>query len=226
MLTGKDLAEFAISKIGTPYVYGAKGEYGELTRDWLTTLIKFYPNMYSADYIKKAEKYVGKVCCDCSGLISWYTKKLLSSTMLKGTADYTGYIKDIDKAPVGAVLWRQGHVGVYIGNGYCVEARGIAYGTVKTKVKDRDFTHYLLFDWMIYDKNTQVETVYVKPTVTLKRGSKGEGVKWLQHKLGITEDGSFGPATELTVKLFQKNNKLEVDGIVGPATRAALERVV
>ena len=30
-LTGKGLADFAISKIGTPYVYGAKGADGKLT---------------------------------------------------------------------------------------------------------------------------------------------------------------------------------------------------
>jgi peptidoglycan hydrolase-like protein with peptidoglycan-binding domain len=35
-------------------------------------------------------------------------------------------------------------------------------------------------------------------------------------------DGIFGWGTEYAVKLFQIANDLEVDGIVGPATRAKL----
>jgi peptidoglycan hydrolase-like protein with peptidoglycan-binding domain len=34
----------------------------------------------------------------------------------------------------------------------------------------------------------------------LKVGSKGEDVKQLQAKLGLTADGSFGPNTEKKVK--------------------------
>jgi peptidoglycan hydrolase-like protein with peptidoglycan-binding domain len=52
----------------------------------------------------------------------------------------------------------------------------------------------------------------------LKRGSKGKNVKDLQEFLGIEDDGVFGPGTEKAVKLWQKENNLIVDGIVGPAT--------
>lgn len=50
----------------------------------------------------------------------------------------------------------------------------------------------------------------------LKLGSKGKQVKELQEFLCIEADGNFGPQTENAVKSFQKNNKLIIDGIVGP----------
>jgi putative chitinase len=52
----------------------------------------------------------------------------------------------------------------------------------------------------------------------LKVGSKGEDVKQLQAKLGLTADGSFGPNTEKKVKEWQAANGLTADGIVGPGT--------
>jgi len=52
----------------------------------------------------------------------------------------------------------------------------------------------------------------------LKVGSKGEDVKKLQEKLGLSSDGSFGPGTEKAVKNWQSANGLTADGIVGPGT--------
>jgi len=52
----------------------------------------------------------------------------------------------------------------------------------------------------------------------LKNGSKGEDVKTLQTKLGLTADGSFGPNTEKKVKEWQSANGLTADGIVGDGT--------
>jgi putative chitinase len=56
----------------------------------------------------------------------------------------------------------------------------------------------------------------------LKVGSKGEDVKKLQEKLGITADGSFGPGTEKKVKEWQSANGLKADGIVGSGTWAKM----
>jgi hypothetical protein len=37
----------------------------------------------------------------------------------------------------GVILWKSGHVGVYIDNGEAIEAKGFSYGIVKTKAKGR-----------------------------------------------------------------------------------------
>ena len=61
---------------------------------------------------------------------------------------------------------------------------------------------------------------------TMRRGSRGEGVKELQQKLGMRQaDGIFGPATETAVRTFQKTQGIKVDGIVGPETRARIMRL-
>lgn len=56
----------------------------------------------------------------------------------------------------------------------------------------------------------------------LKVGSKGEDVKKLQAKLGMTADGHFGPGTEAKVKAWQAANGLTADGIVGNGTWSKL----
>jgi putative chitinase len=52
----------------------------------------------------------------------------------------------------------------------------------------------------------------------LKLNSKGEDVKKLQTKLGLTPDGIFGAGTEKKVKEWQSANGLTPDGIVGDGT--------
>ena len=52
----------------------------------------------------------------------------------------------------------------------------------------------------------------------LKLGSKGDDVKKLQTKLGLSADGDFGKNTEEAVKSFQLKNALTPDGIVGDNT--------
>ena len=59
----------------------------------------------------------------------------------------------------------------------------------------------------------------------LKKGSKGDDVKKLQEKLGLTADGSFGPNTEKKVKEWQTANGLTADGLVGDGTWSKLFEV-
>jgi murein DD-endopeptidase MepM/ murein hydrolase activator NlpD len=67
---------------------------------------------------------------------------------------------------------------------------------------------------------TVVAAAPAKPS--LKVGSKGADVKYVQKKLGLTADGAFGPKTQAAVKSFQTKNGLEATGIVGPKTWAKL----
>lgn len=56
----------------------------------------------------------------------------------------------------------------------------------------------------------------------IKINDRGDDVKALQIKLGVTADGIFGRNTEAVLKQFQKNHGLVADGIAGPKTLAAL----
>lgn len=69
---------------------------------------------------------------------------------------------------------------------------------------------------------------YPQPTKLLRMGSRGNDVKWVQWGLGrhgykLTVDGIWGKKTEAAVREFQSVKKLVCDGIVGPATIAALK---
>ena len=72
---------------------------------------------------------------------------------------------------------------------------------------------------------------YCQPKSSLKKGSKGSGVRWLQWWLrlwgyAITADGVFGPETEGAVIHFQQRLGLEPDGIAGSATQNALKGII
>lgn len=61
----------------------------------------------------------------------------------------------------------------------------------------------------------------------LRRGTKGEAVRVAQdllarHGVEIRVDGDFGPGTDNLVRAFQEAKGLLADGVVGPATWAAL----
>lgn len=54
----------------------------------------------------------------------------------------------------------------------------------------------------------------------LKVGSKGNDVKLLQEKLGLTADGSFGPKTEAAVNAWLTKNGLTADGTITSANKS------
>lgn len=243
-LTGTGLAEFAKGKIGTSYVYGAKGADGKFTQNRLNVLAAGYPNVFTPNYIAKASAKVGKICTDCSGLPSWYTGHVLGSSQLYAQAYTRLPIANVKDFAPGTILWKNGHVGVYIGleNGVpmCMEAKGIAYGTVKSKVSATKWKNGLTFSWITYSYTTNLASTatykgsnpYAQPTATVKYikaevNVAKESVKWLQWELvesgySITIDGKFGTKTRTALKAFQASCKIEVDGKCGPATRAKL----
>jgi murein L,D-transpeptidase YcbB/YkuD len=57
----------------------------------------------------------------------------------------------------------------------------------------------------------------------LRNGSTGDNVKYLQAALGdLKVDGIFGALTEKAVRKFQRQQKIQVDGIVGAQTWSRL----
>jgi peptidoglycan hydrolase-like protein with peptidoglycan-binding domain len=60
-------------------------------------------------------------------------------------------------------------------------------------------------------------------TVVLKQGSRGTVVKVLQHQLHVEVDGVFGPRTAAAVKAFQKSVHLASTGVVAVKTWMAIE---
>ena len=130
--TAAGLIQHCKDKLGTPYVYGAKGEV--LTRAILDRLARENPGTYTSTYKAKAARYIGQRCTDCSGLISWYTGILRGSYNYHDTAVERVGIDHLDESMVGWALWKPGHIGVYIGDGWCIEAKGINYGTIKSRV--------------------------------------------------------------------------------------------
>ncbi len=56
----------------------------------------------------------------------------------------------------------------------------------------------------------------------LSLNATGDAVKWVQRRLGLVDDGKFGPQTDAAVKAFQQSAGLSADGKVGPKTWTAL----
>ena len=82
--TSRELIEFCKGKLGTPYVFGMKGQV--LTEALLKQLAAENPKVYTPQYITKARSFMGKHCTDCSGLITWCTGILRGSANYKETA--------------------------------------------------------------------------------------------------------------------------------------------
>lgn len=142
-MTGRQLVDFARSKIGTPYLYGCKGE--KLTKEKFEYLQKTYGKNYVWD---SDAKKIGKVCVDCSGLISWGTNVMRGSSQWYEKATQRHPISTIDKAPAGALLYMKGHITIYTGyyNGkhWSVGADGSKYGVQEVPITFHKFTHWLL----------------------------------------------------------------------------------
>lgn len=153
MLTNLGLIKFIKTKLGTPYVYGMKGTV--LTLAKYNSLKAQYGNLiWDSDRNK-----IGQICCDCSGLISWYTGIIRGSTQYKELAKKVYPISTIKNAPIGAAVWKQGHIGVYIGNGEYIAEDGSAYGCRKNKLSNASFTHWFKITDIQYIEEEDDEVV-------------------------------------------------------------------
>lgn len=153
-------------------------------------------------------------------------------TYAKGKGAEWGEIKTLPDVP-GIALRFDGHVGYYIGGGYAIEWRGFAYGCVKTKVKDRKWTHWYKLPCIDYGAGSLVENggkVYQLGERELQKGSKGADVKALQTYLAALgynlgsygTDGDFGSYTLSAVTSFQQEHGLPATGTADAGTIDAL----
>lgn len=86
------------------------------------------------------------------------------------------------------------------------------------------------YNLTVYDQvPSDAVNPYPEPNITLKRGSKGSGVRWLQYQLNsklglcLAVDGIFGKNTETVLISYQKFHNILADGICGPQTRRYLK---
>lgn len=248
-------AEKALDE-GWKYWYGTCGY--EATQSLYERKRKQYPKHYTDSRAATYKKHIaeGRMVADCVGLIKaffWTSNGTAenkyqanncpdrSANGMFSLCEQTGKIASLPNTP-GLVVWNDGHIGVSLDGVYAIEARGFNYGVVRTKIADRSWTHWgklpaSMLDYgsgdVIQETVDEAECPYAEPTKNLKKGSKGEGVKWVQCMLegcgysvgGYGIDGDFGSATHAAVKKFQTDQKLEADGIVGKLTRAALKAV-
>ena len=225
--TAKGLVDYCKAQVGLPYWFGT---YGQTASESLyKAKKKQYPKYYTASDFSKQ---YGKRVHDCCGLIKGYmmsvspTAKPVYNSAFDEGADtmYSECTKkgDISYIPeiAGICVWKKGHIGVYIGNGYVIEAKGHAYGVIKSKLSATKWTNWGKLKFIDYSEAETVSTVSIS-VKTLKNGSKGEDVKAVQLLLngkanaGLDVDGAFGAKTETAVKAYQKSKGLTEDGAVG-----------
>ena len=163
-MTGMELVAFARSKIGTPYVYGMKGAVMTLAN------YNYLKGQYGKMVWDSDVKKVGQVCVDCSGMISWACGVVLGSAQWFERANVKRPISSIKDAPLGALVWQKGHIGVYSGmrNGvpYYIAADGSAYGVREVPVSRNRFTHWLLVE-DVFSYEMEAEEVVEKDTIII-----------------------------------------------------------
>lgn len=155
--TAQGLVEFAKSKIGTPYVYGAKGTVMSLEQ------IRELRRMYGSNCVWYSDdNKAGKVCVDCSGLISWYTGIVRGSGQYKSTATEVVPISQRTNKHIGWAVWMKGHIGIYLGDNKYIAADGSAYGVRIANLSQNNFTHLLKLCDIDYGEGTK-QPVTEKP---------------------------------------------------------------
>ena len=78
-----------------------------------------------------------------------------SDTMYENATE-KGTIDTIPEIP-GLAVWKEGHIGVYIGNGEVVEAYGTTTGVIRSQLADGGWTHWLKIPYITYLEETENE---------------------------------------------------------------------
>ena len=226
--TAAGLVEYAKAQLGKPYWFGGFGQNASL--EFYEQRKQQYPSKYTWAYDGTAEKIH-----DCGGLIKGYLwcsspedgKPVYNPAQdISANAMYTACKTKGEMATMpevaGILVFYPGHVGVYIGGGEVIEARGRRYGVCKTKLAERSWKTWGYCPYVTYEATKTVDL----HLPVLKKGAQGDSVTAMQHLLlgygGTLEkygaDGSYGGTTERALKAYQEANGLTPDGSCGRAT--------
>lgn len=167
-----DLVEWAIAaeRSGWGYVWGTFGHI--LTPASFESKFNQYPEDIGpyADFIR--EHWIGGRTADCVGFIKGYCwldaeagaihygsngMPDVDTDGLYYLATEKGSIDTLPELP-GVVVWQDGHVGIYIGDGEVIEAKGTYYGVVRTKLENGIWSHWLKVPCIFYEENIQGDT--------------------------------------------------------------------
>jgi len=146
MKSNLELVAFCKKHLGAPYWYGTFGLVG--TEKILQEKARQYPKYMTPKRVAYARQHhIGKRTFDCVGLIKgfiwWNNSK--NSPIYNGNQDVSaggmrerckqhGPMSTLPEIPGTLVFIGGRHVGVYIGNGKVIEAKGFDYGCVMTDV--------------------------------------------------------------------------------------------
>ena len=141
--TNTGLVSYAAAQLGKPYWYGTFGQTASANLH--TAKKKQYPRYYTASDF---QSQYGRRVHDCVGLIKGYlwsdspssvpkysaAQDVSADRMLKKCTE-SGSISTLPELP-GVLVFMSGHVGVYIGGGYVIEAGGRAAAASKRSSRD------------------------------------------------------------------------------------------
>ena len=179
--TASGLVEFAKRYVGNPYWYGTF--VIPCTQNLLNSKKRQYPTHYTAGRMARYNDDIAKrkTCSDCVGLIKgygWSDANGVVKYATNGVPDQSadgmyaaakkkGVISTMPDIPGLAVRY-PGHIGVYIGKGEVVEARGFNFGIVTTKLAGRNWTHWLEVPWINYTAKAVTDTSAApEPAITV-----------------------------------------------------------